>query len=78
MGHIADAKIQTNQARKYQDIIDSVNKACNAIYNQGVPIGGAYVQRLLKPISTVPTLVSLYLVFGPPKCSNPDILLGTT
>jgi len=58
VSQISDTKIQTNQAHKYQDISESVNKACNAIYKQGVPIGGVYVQQLLKPTSTVPTLVS--------------------
>lgn len=57
VGHIADAKIRTSQARKYQNIVASVNKARDAIYKEGVPISGAYVQRLLKPTSTVPTLV---------------------
>jgi len=58
VGQISDTKIRTNQAHKYQDISESVNKARDAIYKQGVPIGGVYVQRLLKPTSTVPTLVS--------------------
>jgi hypothetical protein len=35
-----------------------VKKAQKAIYEQGAPIAGAYVQRLLKPTSSIPTLVS--------------------
>jgi hypothetical protein len=59
-----DAKARTNQARKYQDVSDSVKKARNEIYKHGAPIGGAYVQRLLKPTSTVPTLVSQSILFN--------------
>ena len=58
VGHIADANIRINQARKYQNIMELVKKARKAIYEQGAPIGGVYVQRLLKPTSSVPTLVS--------------------
>ena len=58
VGHIADAKIRNDQAHKYLDIKESVKRAWKAIYVQGAHIGGAYVQRLLKPTSTVPTLVS--------------------
>jgi len=58
VGQISDTKIRTDQARKYQDISESMNKARDAIYKQGVPIGGVYIQRLLKPTSTIPTLVS--------------------
>ena len=58
MGHISDAKNRNNQARKYEDISELVKAAWDAIYKHGAPIGGAYVQRLLKPTSTVRTLVS--------------------
>jgi len=58
VGHIADTKIRNDQARKYLDIKESVKWARKAIYVQGAHIGGAYVQRLLKPTSTVLTLVS--------------------
>ena len=65
VGRIANARIRTNQARKYQDIAESVKKARTAIYEEGVPITGAYVQRLLKHTSTVPTLASSYILsFG--------------
>jgi hypothetical protein len=64
VGHVTDAKARTNQARKFQDVSNSVNKARNAIYKRGVPIGGAYVQQLLKPTSTVPTLVSQCILFN--------------
>jgi hypothetical protein len=61
VGHLADAKARTNQARSYQSVRGLVEMARNAIYDQGVPINGARVQRLLKPTSSVPTLVSLGL-----------------
>jgi len=72
VGHIADANIRNDRAHKYLDIKESVKKAREAIYEQGVPIGGAYVQRLLKPTSTVPTLVSsdLFSCCCSPKCCN--------
>jgi len=58
VGHISNAKIQNNQAHKYLDIKESVKRAQKAIYVQGAHISGAYVQQLLKPTLTVPTLVS--------------------
>ena len=68
MGHIADMKIWTNQARKYQDVTESVKKAQSAIYEEGVPIIGAYVQRLLKFTSNVPTLASSHILLFDTKC----------
>jgi len=70
VGHIADAKIWNDQACKYLDVKESVKWAWKAIYEQGVCIGGAYVQRLLKPTSTVLTLVSSEVFLCCPKCCN--------
>ena len=70
IGHIANAKIWNNQACKYLDIKESVKHARKAIYEQGVGIGGAYVQQLLKPTLTVPTLVSSEFFPCCPKCCN--------
>jgi hypothetical protein len=50
--------------------MELVKKAWNAIYEQGVPIGGVYVQQLLKPTSSVPTLVSSEHFACCPKQSN--------
>ena len=70
VGHIADAKNWINQARKYEDTTELVKTAQKAIYEEGVPIGGAYVEQLLKPTSTVPTLVSPDRFAYCPKCCN--------
>jgi hypothetical protein len=58
VGQVADMKIRINQERQLQDTTELVKKARKAIYEQGAPIAGAYVQRLLKPTSSIPTLVS--------------------
>ena len=70
VGHIADAKNRINQAHKYEDTTELVKTAWKAIYEEGVPIGGAYVERLLKPTSTVLTLVSPDRFAYCPKCCN--------
>ena len=54
---ISDSKNHIDKACKYD--IDSVNKARKAIYELGKPIGGVYIQQLLKASSAVPTSVSL-------------------
>jgi len=56
LGLISDGKNRIDKARKYD--ADSVNKARQAIYVLGKPIGGVHVQRLLKASSAVPTSVS--------------------
>ena len=58
VGLVADVKTRTEKARKY--LADMVNEARRAIYTLGLPIGGAAVERLLKPTSSVPTKVSSY------------------
>jgi len=70
MGHLADAKIRNDQACKYLDIKESVKNAWKAIYEQGAPIGGVYVQQLLKPTSTVPMLVSSEFFSYCSKCCH--------
>lgn len=57
LGLLLDTNYRINKARKYN--IDGVNKARDAIYKLGKPIGGAHVEQLLKPTSAVPTMVSL-------------------
>ena len=44
-----------DKACKY--CVDLVNKARKAIFEQGMPIGGVAVERLLKDTSSVPTAV---------------------
>src|SRR5258707_4906760 len=56
IGLVADTKTRIEKARKY--LADTVNEARKAIYILGLPIGGAAVERLLKPTSSVPTKVS--------------------
>ena len=48
-------KNRNDKARKYRG--DLVNKARKAIFEQGRPIGGVAVERLLKDTSSVPTAV---------------------
>jgi hypothetical protein len=55
LGLISDNKTRIDKARKYD--LDTVNKARKTIYTLGKPIGGVHVERLLKPSSTVPTVV---------------------
>src|SRR6266850_3746752 len=58
LGLVSDMKVRINNARHYHDVTVLVEKARRAIFEDGAPIGGAIVQRLLKPTSTVPMLVS--------------------
>jgi len=51
-------EIRIKKARKYDAY--RVNKATDAIFDLGMPIGGIAVERLLKSTSTVPTSVSLW------------------
>ena len=59
LGLVADMKTRIEKARKY--LVDVVNEARKAIYTLGLPIGGAAVERLLKPTSSIPMKVSSYL-----------------
>ena len=53
LGLVTDMNNRNDKARKYQ--ADLVNKARKAIFEQGMPIGGVAVERLLKDTSSVPT-----------------------
>ena len=59
LGLVADMETCIEKARKY--LVDTVNEAWKAIYTLGLPITGAAVERLLKPMSSVPTKVSSLL-----------------
>ncbi len=56
MGAKTDMKDRTKKARKY--LPDNVENARRAIYQLGMPIGGAAVEGLLRETSSVPTSVS--------------------
>ena len=51
-----DSNFQLKNVRTY--LFNSVQIACNAIYNSAAAIAGTVVDRLLKAMSSVPTLVS--------------------
>ena len=59
VGLVADTKTCIEKAHKY--LADAVNEARKAIYMLGLPIGGAAVERLLKPTSSVPMKVCSHL-----------------
>jgi hypothetical protein len=58
VGRITDRVYRIDKPRSYPTNL--VEKARECIYNQGMPIGGIAVQRLLKDTSTVPTSVSVF------------------
>jgi hypothetical protein len=74
-------------ARAYQSIKDTVIAARNTIYKLGTPIKGAAVERLLKELSLVPTVVSIsclcptqplfYLIHRTPLLNNWALLALT-
>ena len=53
-----DSQFREKNVRKY--LLDYVCAARDAIYKNAFAIGGAIIDRLLKPTSSVPTLVSLF------------------
>jgi len=55
LGYVIDNKNRIDDACKYNT--DLVNEARKAIFEQGMPIGGVAVERLLKDTSSVPTAV---------------------
>jgi hypothetical protein len=55
LGHAVDAKNRIDKARKYR--ADIVHEARKYILEEGMPIGGVAVERLLKDTSSVPTSV---------------------
>jgi hypothetical protein len=60
LGSLEDTRNRTRKARKYDG--DTVREARRSIYELGVAINGAAIQRELKATSAVPTLVSLWHV----------------
>lgn len=57
MGLKRDLKVRENKRQYFGDL---VQKARNLIYKKAAKITGAAVNRLLKPSSSVPTVVSHY------------------
>ena len=53
-----DSQFREKNVRKY--LLDYVRVARDAIYGRAAAIGGAVIDRLLKPTSSVPTLVSIF------------------
>ena len=53
-----DSQFREKNVRKY--LLNYVCAARDAIYKNAFAIGGAIIDRLLKPTSSVPTLVSLF------------------
>lgn len=64
IGYAHDLSQRIKQLRTY--FADKVSQARNAIYTRGAPIKGSLVEALLKPLSLVPTVVSMiYLCICP-------------
>ena len=57
LGGFSDTRNRISKARKYNG--ESVHEARRSIYELGMAINGAAVQRELKATSSVPTLVSI-------------------
>jgi hypothetical protein len=53
-----DSQFREKNVRKY--LLDYVRVARDAIYRSAVAIGGVVIDRLLKPTSSVPTLVIIF------------------
>ena len=56
LGTLADTSNRISKARKYDG--EAVHEARRSIYELGMAINGAAVQRELKATSAIPTLVS--------------------
>lgn len=56
MGWIPDANFRVKEVRRY--LHGKVQAARDLIYRVGRAVAGAHVNNLLKPTSSVPTLVS--------------------
>jgi hypothetical protein len=54
-----DSQFREKNVRKY--LLDYVRAARDAIYKRASAIGGVVIDRLLKPTSSVPTLVCFFL-----------------
>ena len=53
-----DSQFREKNVRKY--LLDYIREARDAIYRRAVAIGGVVIDRLLKPTSSVPTLVIIF------------------
>ena len=53
-----DSQFHEKNVRKY--LLDYICAARDAIYKNAFAIGGTIIDQLLKPTSSVPTLVSLF------------------
>jgi len=56
-----DSQFREKNVRKH--LLDYVRAAREAIYRRAVAIGGVVIDRLLKPTSSVPTLVIIFTLF---------------
>ena len=56
-----DSQFREKNVRKY--LLDYVRVARDAIYRKAAAIGGVVIDRLLKPTSSVPTLVTIFHLF---------------
>jgi len=54
-----DSQFCKKNVRRY--LLDYVRTAWDAIYKRAFAIGGVVIDRLLKPTSSVPTLVSFFV-----------------
>jgi len=54
-----DSQFREKNVRRY--LLDYVRTARDAIYKRAFAIGGVVIDRLLKPTSSVPTLVSFFV-----------------
>lgn len=54
-----DSQFREKNVRKY--LLGYVRAARDAIYKRACAIGGVVIDRLLKPTSSVPTLVSFFV-----------------
>jgi len=59
-----DSQFREKNVRKH--LLDYVRVARDAIYRRAAAIGGVVIDRLLKPTSSVPTLVIIFHPF----CAN--------
>jgi hypothetical protein len=55
-----DSQFREKNIRKY--LLDYVHAARDAIYKGASAIGGVVIDRLLKPTSSVPTLVCYFVI----------------
>jgi hypothetical protein len=68
-----DSQFREKNVRKY--LLDHVRAARDAIYRRAVAIGGVVIDRLLKPTSSVPTLVIIFTSLCKLLMTNPFCIL---